>query len=128
MTTISSTLAHRAVGLAAAPALLLGLAACGDDDDDAGSFCDQARVIDEQMTDLDLESTNIADIASAMDEIDPPAEIADDWNTVVDGFERLADMDLSDPEAFDEADFVEAEAASDRVTTYLRDECGIDTE
>jgi hypothetical protein len=128
MTTMSSTLARRAAWLAAASALLLGPAACGDDDDGAGAFCDQARDIDEQMTDLDLESANIADIASAMAEIEPPAEIADDWNTMVEGFERLADVDLSDPEAFGEAEFSEAEAASDRVTTYLEVECGIDTE
>jgi hypothetical protein len=128
MTTTPSTLARRVVALAAAPVLLLGLAACGDDDDDASGFCDDARSVDEQMTDLDIESGNLADIAAAMDDIEPPSEIADDWDAMVEGFQALSEADLEDPAAFEDPAIQEADEASQRVGTYLQEECDIDVE
>ena len=106
-----------------------GLAACGDDDDSASSadFCDSAREIDESFAEIDDPTeADFGDIADTMGSIEPPAEIADDWDTMVDGFERLQDVDFSDPESFNEADFAEADEASGRVVEYLEEECGID--
>lgn len=120
------TVARRVLGLAAVPALLVGLAACGDDDDSAGDFCDSARDIDETFEEIDdPTSADFGAIADTMAGIDPPSEIADDWDTMADGFERLQDVDFTDPESFDEADFADADAASTRVTDYLEEECNI---
>ena len=80
------------------------------------------------MTDLDIESGNIADIASAMDDMDPPSEIADDWDAMVEGFQALSEADLDDPAAFEDPVIQEADEASEQVTTYLQDECDVDVE
>ena len=55
MTTSRPTLARRVLGLVAVPALLVGLAACGDDDDSAGGgdFCDQAESLNETFEQID---------------------------------------------------------------------------
>ncbi|HKY68290.1 MAG TPA: hypothetical protein VJM49_18035, partial [Acidimicrobiales bacterium] len=98
MPSARSPLARRIVGLAAVPALLVGLAACGDDDDSAGGggFCDDARSMDESLADVDVSDTSSAgfdDAIEAMSNLDPPAEIADDWNTMVESLQSLADVD-----------------------------------
>ena len=127
-----STIARRIFGLAAAPALLIGLAACGDDDDSASSadFCDSAREIDESFAEIDDPTeADFGDIADTMGSIEPPAEIADDWNTMVESLQSLADVDMSDPaaiEQLDQAQFADANEAFENVGTYLEEECGIE--
>jgi hypothetical protein len=131
MTTSRPTLARRVVGLAAVPALLVGLAACGDDDDSAsggGDFCDQAESLNESFEQVD-DTTN-EQFAEALDRIrsmDPPEAIADDWNRLVEGLEGLEDIDPEnpDPEALAAFDSEEMQAAGDRVDEYMSEECGI---
>ena len=110
--------------------LLLGLAACGDDDDDASSadFCDDARRSTSSSTDLDDRIGEPGDIADTMDDIDPPSEIADDWDTMVEGFERCPRRDLQDPASFEDPAIQEADEASGASATYLQEECDIDVE
>ena len=134
MPSARSPLARRIVGLAAVPALLVGLAACGDDDDSAGGggVCDDARSMDESLADVDVSDTSSAgfdDAIEAMSNLDPPAEIADDWNTMVESLQSLADVDISDPaaiEQLDQAQFADADEAFENVGTYLEEECGIE--
>ena len=121
------TASRRVLAAAATAALVVGFAACGDDDDSAGGdFCDQAREMDESFQDLDMTEADFGEIASTMASIEAPGEIADDWDTMAEGFERLQDVDLSDPDSIDEADFDDADEASDRVVEYLAAECDID--
>jgi hypothetical protein len=129
-TTRSTPLLRRMVGLAAVPALLLTVAACGDDDDSAGggSFCDQARALEDRFQDIDDPTSD--EFSSALDAIgdmDPPAEIADDWDTMVGALDSLRDIDLEnpDPDALAEFDSESMQEASDRVDTYMEEECGI---
>lgn len=128
--TRSIPLLRRALGLAAVPALLVTAAACGDSDGgggDTASFCDRFQELDERYSGIDDPTDE--DFTDAIDEIaelDPPAEIEDDWNTMIEAFRSFADIDVSDPEALADVDFTEAEAASDRVDSYLSEECGID--
>ncbi len=132
-TTRSTHLLRRMVGLAAVPALLLTAAACGDDDDSAGGgggdgaeFCEQARTLDERFADVsDPTGDEFGAAIQAFTELDPPAAIAEDWETMVASLQAFEDIDFSDPEALDESNFADAEAASDRVTTYMEEECGI---
>ena len=68
--------------------------------------------------------------------IEPPAEIAADWNALADGLEQIAaafaEVDLTDPAAQQALGQKIAElqgpldTASTNVETYLRDECGLE--
>ena len=126
--TRSTPTARRLLAALAVPALALGLAACGDDDDSASaeSFCDAAREIEERFSNMDPSTpAEFEEAIAAIDELDPPAEIADDWETMMEALESFADIDLTDPNAFDESAFSDAEAASERVGEYMEEECGI---
>lgn len=130
--TRSIPLLRRALGVAAAPALLLTAAACSDGDDDGGgddaaSFCDSFKELDERYSGIDDPTDEDFDAAiDAVTELDPPAEIEDDWNTMIEAFRSFSEIDVSDPEELADLDFTEAEAASDRVDAFLSEECGIE--
>jgi hypothetical protein len=87
----------------------------------------------------------IGQAAEALRQMDPPAEIRDDWNQIVAAIDEMiavfGDVDFSDPATFqDLADDPEmqqriveleesmagVEAASERVTDYVREKCGIE--
>jgi hypothetical protein len=130
MPSARSPLARRIVGLAAVPALLAGLAACGDDDEGAGGdFCEQARSVDSAFDEIDDPSS--ADFSEAIDrlqEMDPPAEIAEEWDQLMSSLDAFEDIDLEnpDPEALAELDTEEMQEASDKVDEYMSEECGIE--
>lgn len=130
MTISRPTLARRVLGMAAVPALLLGLAACGDDDDSAGGgFCDQADSLNQTFDEVDDPTS--AEFGEALDRIramDPPAEIADDWDQLVSALDAFQDIDLEnpDPEALAAFDSEEMQQASDRIDEYMSEECGIE--
>jgi hypothetical protein len=117
--------------MAAVPALLLGFAACGDDDDSAGGggFCDQADSLNQTFDEVDDPTS--AEFSEALDRIramDPPAEIADDWDQLVSALDAFEDIDLEnpDPEALAAFDSEEMQQASDRIDEYMSEECGIE--
>ena len=128
------TLARRVLGLAAVPALVIGFAACGDDDDSdsasgGGDFCDQADSLDDTFESIDDPTSE--QFSEALDRIrsmDPPAEIADDWEQLVSALDGLEDIDLEnpDPEALAGFDTEAMQQASDRVDEYMSEECGIE--
>lgn len=126
-----STRLRRALGLVAAPALVLTAAACGDDDDasSTASFCDEYKSLEERFSDVDdPTSEDFGEALEAFKDLDPPEEIADEWDTMVNALEGFADIDLSDPEALENAD-IDTEAvdeASTRIDNFLKDECGIE--
>jgi len=130
MHTSRPTLARRVLGLAAVPALMVGFAACGDDDDSAGGgFCDQAESLNETFDEIDdPTSEQFGDALDRIRAMDPPEEIADDWNQLVTALDGLEDIDLEnpDPEALAALDTDEMQQASDRVDEYMSEECGIE--
>jgi hypothetical protein len=119
-----------------------------------GDFCAQVSEADRFFSSFD-DDTDVQDPAevSAMirqardtlDAIDPPAEIAADWNQLVGAVGELADLfervDFSDPQSLanleDDPELLEefltieqrfegVEEAGDRVADYVREECGIE--
>lgn len=121
---------RRLLGVVAAPALLLA-AACGDDGGGGGSaeaFCDKMDALDERFENVDPTSENFGEALVAVRELDPPAEIADDWAMMLDAFEQLSEIDFSDPEAMaafeEEFDTDEYEQASERIDNFQNEECG----
>jgi hypothetical protein len=141
------------VGACAAGMVLL-LAGCGGTDYTSGStathaskstapvgaaeFCSQAADIDDRV---DAAVADLGDdpsipaafrrLTAELRAIDAPAPIAADWETMAGGLERMADafadVDLTDPSSLAALDAAagDVSAASDRVDTYLHDECGI---
>lgn len=141
------------------PVLALGVG-CGGDDDDVGAsvsggFCDRARLLDRQMTNLEEQfegdempsSEAFEETADAIGGLadGAPSAVKGDLETLEKGVREIAeifgDIDLSDPSALTDPANVEKfeemgermEAldadigeASERVETYLSDECGLD--
>ena len=134
MLSARSPRARRIVGLAAAPALLLALVACGDDDDGSGDsaggdFSEQARSLSDRYDEMEEPTREqFGDALDAIRSMDPPAEIAGDWDTMMDALEGFEDIDLEnpDPEPMAALEDPEAQEASDRVDAYMSDECGIE--
>lgn len=133
MHTTRSTILRRLVGVVALPTLVFAAAACGGDDDDSAaggggdteSFCDAYTALDEEMSELDVSDTEafgeaFDEAVGRMEALDPPAEIADDWETMMDA---LSEIDMSDPTSIAGDDFADAEAASERIDSFLTEEC-----
>jgi len=148
--------------LSVAAAVVL-LSACGGSDEDnsaagsseatssasesgapaAGSqFCTEAAGIQEKVG-ASFDEQDPAGLGAALKEgaaeirgIEPPAEIAADWNALADGLDQIAvafaEVDLTDPAAQQVLGQKIAElqgpldTASTNVETYLREECGLE--
>ena len=142
-TTTTRSRVLRSAGLIVAPVMLLGLAACGGDDDDASggggdsgggdksAFCDGITDISNQADEFasndsasdDDMLTQLGQLVDRMQELDPPAEIADDWNQSVDILDQMSSGSVEDLGNF-EATQAQNDAANN-VSRYLVDECGI---
>ena len=105
----------------------------------AGDFCSRAADLDERV-DAAVASRDDASVpdafralATELRGIEPPAEIAADWETQADGLDQLADavaeLDLTKPDSFAKLEEIGSglSTASDNVGKYLEANCGIDT-
>ena len=122
---------RRLVAGAAVVGLLMA-AGCGGDDDDGTSsesieeFCDGFNEVNERFSNIDV--TDPGELENALDmlrDLDPPGEIADEYQTVLDGFQRLSDIDITDQNAVAEVqeDLPDAEEAFNTVGQFVEDEC-----
>lgn len=140
-TTTTRSRVVRSAGLVIAPLLVFGLAACGDDDDGGGdsaggsteSFCNQIKDISDQGDEIEANSDDadpeellnqVAGLVDQMQELDPPAEIEDDWNSALEILDGLYSGDVEDVANFQPTE--EQAQAGERVGEYLRNECGLD--
>jgi hypothetical protein len=106
----------------------------------AADFCDRAAGIDERvdaaLSDLDNDVPSVPEaftqLAVELRGIDPPEAISADWAAMSAGLDRMAqafaDVDITDLDSVQALDAAEGDlsSASDHVTDYLKDECGID--
>jgi hypothetical protein len=111
---------------------LLMAAGCGGDDDDSTSseaieeFCDGFNEVNEEFSNIDVtDSSALEDALDMLRDLDPPEEIADEYDTVLEGFEKLSNIDLTDQDAVAEVqeDLPEAEEAFNTVGEFVEDEC-----
>ena len=110
---------------------LLMAAGCGGDDDSTSSeaideFCDGFNDVNEQFSDINVTDPGALDDALDMlRDLDPPEEIADEYEKVLEGFERLSEIDITDRNAVAEVqeDLPEAEEAFNTVGEFVEDEC-----
>jgi hypothetical protein len=149
-------------GLSVAAAVVL-LSACGGSDEGGSAsstteaessasesaagasgseFCTEAAAVQERVG-ASFDEQDPASLGVALQEgaaeirgIEPPAEIAADWNALADGLDQIAaafaEVDLTDPAAQQALGAKIAElqgpldTAGTNVETYLRDECGLE--
>jgi hypothetical protein len=112
--------------------VLLMAAGCGGDDDDSTSsesieeFCDGFNEVNERFSNINVTDPDALENALAMlRDLDPPEEIADEYQTVLDGFQRLSDIDITDQNEVAEVqeDLPDAEEAFNTVGQFVEDEC-----
>jgi hypothetical protein len=117
------------------------LAGCGSGGGDVEAFCEDAGAIVDGsfLDDLDPDSAEdpsaVYDTAlERIDEIDPPSDIADDWENTTEAMhtylEALADIDMESDTAMEEMEEVTADMdedalqeSSDNIETYLDENC-----
>ena len=132
-TTTPTRRAGRWAALALLGALSLVAAACGDDEDsssDGGDeaasgggedFCEAMQALDERFDDEEPTQDDIQGILAEASELDPPAEIEESWNQMIDFMGEFVD----DPTAASEDQLTEFESASSEVDAYMEEECNI---
>jgi hypothetical protein len=92
-----------------------------------GGFCDEAGRLFETTSGMDPEEQ-----LDAAEALEPPDEIADDWNRLIEGSrqaaEDAADFDPNDPGASEEfqQQYDDLMDATTNVYTYLGEECGLE--
>ncbi len=127
MTPTRSTrsLRRAAIVLAAAP-VLMATAACSDDGGGGGdsAFCGQ---VESQIGAVLMPTTGAGmdESITALEQIEPPAEIAADWSTMLDMLRTVAAVDMSnpDPAQLGAVDDPAGQQASQNVVTYIDENC-----
>jgi hypothetical protein len=96
---------------------------------DSGDYCDTLMAVGEDMLDASSAMTDPEGAAAIADEFRSvaavaPSDIADDWNTLADGMELLGGLDMTDPDAMDELEDLDAlTEASNRVSAHVEENC-----
>jgi Mg2+/Co2+ transporter CorC len=111
--------------------LLMG-AGCGDDAGGASpeeiqDFCDGFNEINDEFSNANLvaDPDALQEALEMLRDLEPPEEIADDYESVLDGFQDLADIDITDQRAVErvQEELPEAEEAFSTVGEFVEDEC-----
>jgi hypothetical protein len=123
---ILTTTPGRWAALALAGCLALGAAACGDDSDgDSASggsddFCARMLSLEERVESGGTPTPDeMADMMEALAELEPPAELADEWETISE-----AASFVDNPEDADPANATAYQEAFEAVDDYMQNECG----
>ncbi|MDZ7731982.1 MAG: hypothetical protein U5R31_01745 [Acidimicrobiia bacterium] len=105
----------------------LGLvASCSDDNGGGGDTAGFCEVSDEvQAMPDDGSAEDMTGIFDQLDDVDVPDEIADDVETLREGFESLTTVDTSDPDALAnlDVDFAAVEEAAGNIEAYAEENC-----
>ena len=124
------------IGLAAAG--LLVAIGCSDSDsgggDNAGGdsggseaegFCADFQELDDRFSEDPEAAADMEQVLGALESLDPPEEIAEDFDLVVEVARESADVDPEDPEAMEELQALSEEAgeAEQRVGEFIDQEC-----
>jgi hypothetical protein len=111
---------------------LLMAAGCGDDGGGASSdqineFCDGFNEINDQFADINpvTDPGALDEALEMLRDLEPPDEIADEYETVLSGFEALSEIDITDQDAVAQVqeDLPEAEEAFNTVGDFVEREC-----
>lgn len=103
------------------------------DDGEEGSgdvpdgFCADFQALNDQFAEDPEAASDPEAVISALESLEPPDEIAEDFAALVEVSRGTAEIDMNDPEAVAEAQALSESAgeAQARVSAYLEDECNI---
>ncbi len=116
----------RLAGPALAAALVFGSAACGGSDGGGslaggGDFCGSMKALDQKYSDPGTaDPKQMSAMFSELSKLTPPAELADDWHTM------LSAKDFLDDPTSMSSDKVDAfTKASDHIDAYVKNTCHI---
>jgi hypothetical protein len=112
--------------------LLVGTG-CGDDDDGGASraeieeFCDGFNEVNDAFANANpvANPEALREALRMLRELEPPDEIADQYATVLEGFEKLSKIEITDPNAVAQVqkDLPNAEEAFDAVAQFVDEKC-----
>jgi hypothetical protein len=107
-------------------AAVLVLAACSGDNDGDQAFCDDLGDTRDQLTDLaataGADPDSLAAAVDDLDALDPPDEIADAYQQVIDAYTAVADTgSITDPDIAGR--LADAQTAAAEIDAYVRQEC-----
>ena len=125
---------------------VLAVAGCSDSDNDTGGddvstadsdsesgggsvedFCTEFNALNEQFSDAEAAEDDAA-VLDALRSLDPPDEIRDDFELIVEATEAFSEVDPEDTDALDDiqTEFEDRGAveASGKVETFITDNCG----
>lgn len=107
----------------------------GDSGDEGGDesadtpegFCTDFQSLNDQFAEDPEAASDPNAVIEALESLDPPDEIAEDFAALIEVSRSTADVDMNDPEAVAEAQELSDSAgeAQARVSAYLEDECNI---
>ncbi len=133
-----STRGGRALAITALVPLLALAAACGGDDSSSsgsgsgggsggsqssGDFCTEFESLNQRMSDItDPTGDQLQDALNQLQDIDPPAELRDEWAALADSLESL---DFNDPTNADPAAAQKFSDAIDGISAYVDEHCDI---
>lgn len=112
-----------AVALAGAALVVAGCGSGdGGDGGAAGAFCEEYATYQQQFSG----GASYGEVLEALRDLDPPREVADDFEAVARAVEAMATVDTSDPAAvarFQETTSAAAQEANANIIEYVGAEC-----
>lgn len=130
------TTRHAVIGSLVLALVLLGCGDSEDSADDAGgngaaaAFCERLNALEAEFAEETAVPTDdqLEQVADELRQLDPPSEIAGDFQELLEAYDVLAQVELGDPEAI--ADLEEQlegfEAAGQRIDDWTDENCGPD--
>jgi hypothetical protein len=106
----------------------------GDDGGSGGGsaeqFCEDFQALDERFANDPEAANDPTVVLAALEELDPPDEIADDFQQLLELSRVQAELDPSDQEAVDEFERMgeESTEAQERFASFIDEECALDDE
>lgn len=111
-----------AVALAGAALVVAGCGSGDGGDGAAGAFCEEYATYQQQFSG----GASYGEVLEALRDLDPPREVADDFEAVARAVEAMATVDTSDPAAvarFQETTSAAAQEANANIIEYVGAEC-----
>ena len=95
---------------------------------ETASYAADFEALNDRFNEDPEAAADAGEVLDGLESLDPPEEIADAYEKVIDVSRQTSELDVEDPAAVEEMQQLSEEAAEAEaeVTTFLTDECEID--